>query len=204
MKTIGITGGTGAGKTSVLQYLESLGAAVIDCDAVYHELLRSSPALKQELVERFGDILTDGAVDTKRLGARVYGDEAAMVQLNGITHSYVYREVLCRLRAEKKDGRRIAAVDAALLLESGLGELCSRVVGVIAPRERRLARIIARDGIDEVYANARIDSQKPDDFFIYNCDMILENHYDDLQEFYEVCGEFIDALLADISKEEEF
>ena len=204
MKTIGITGGTGAGKTTALKYLESLGAVVIDCDAVYHDLLEHSTAMKTELTTEFGDILTAGQIDRKRLGAAVFGNEAALLRLNEITHAYICREVLRILRSEKRKGRRIAAIDAILLIESGLGELCNRIVGVIAPRNRRLSRIMTRDSIDEAYALARINAQKPDDFFIHNCDMILENDYDDLQSFYAVCGEFIDALLADISEEEEF
>ena len=204
MKTIGITGGTGAGKTTVLRYLESLGAVVIDCDAVYHQLLISSTEMKRELTEQFGDILTGGVVDRKRLGAVVFGNEEALQRLNEITHTYVYRQVLEILRREKRQGRQIAAIDAILLIESGLGDLCNRVVGVIAPRERRLARIMRRDAIDVDYANARINAQKPDDFFIQNCDMILENDYDDLEAFYEVCKEFLDCLLSDISAEEEF
>jgi len=204
MKIIGITGGTGSGKTTALNYLEGLGACVIDCDAVYHELLQTSEPMLQELDTRFPGVVTGGALDRKALGAIVFQDQEALEDLNAITHAYVRAAVRERLLAEREAGRSIAAVDAIALLESGLGDLCCRTVGVIAPVEVRCRRIMARDGISEAYAMARITAQKSDEFFIDNCDLVLENPGDDPEAFFRTCEILLQQLLNDITPEEEF
>ncbi|MGI5970345.1 MAG: dephospho-CoA kinase [Oscillospiraceae bacterium] len=203
MKIIGITGGTGAGKTTALRFLADMGAFIIDCDALYHQLLINDSSLKAELENRFPGILENGRIDTKMLGGRVFGDPEALADLNDITHKYVIDEVGRRIREQKSLGRAIVAIDAVALIESGLGDMCNRIVGVIAPSERRLSRIMARDSISEEYALSRIQSQKQDEFYINNCDMILENDYDDIKSFYGLCEEFLTQLLEDIKPEEE-
>ena len=111
----------------------------------------------------------------KKLGALVFQDKALLTDLNTITHRYVRQRVEELLRTAQAEGRPLAAVDAIALIESGLGTLCDAVVGILAPPEVRVRRIMARDGISEDYARMRVKAQQSDAFFQQNCTAILEN-----------------------------
>ena len=177
MKIIGITGPTGAGKTTALRAVTDLGGCVIDCDQVYHQLLEESAPMRNELTERFGSGILDSEqrLDRKKLGALVFQDKALLTDLNTITHRYVRQRVEELLRTAQAEGRPLAAVDAIALIESGLGTLCDAVVGILAPPEVRVRRIMTRDGISEDYARMRVKAQQSDAFFQQNCTAILEN-----------------------------
>lgn len=177
MKIIGITGPTGAGKTTALRAVTDLGGCVIDCDQVYHQLLEESAPMRNELTERFGSGILDSEqrLDRKKLGALVFQDKALLTDLNTITHRYVRQRVEELLRTAQAEGRPLAAVDAIALIESGLGTLCDAVVGILAPPEVRVRRIMARDGISEDYARMRVKAQQSDAFFQQNCTAILQN-----------------------------
>ena len=178
MKIIGITGPTGAGKTTALRALAGLGACVIDADAVYHRLLEESAPMREALTARFGaSILDDGGkIDRKRLGNLVFGDPAALADLNAITHRFVEEEI-ARLEAQAaREGRPAVAIDAIALIESGVADRCDAVVGVLAPRELRVRRIMAREGIPEDYARRRVEAQREDEFYRTSCGYLLENN----------------------------
>lgn len=184
MKVIGITGPTGAGKTTALNVLEQLGGAVIDADRVYHELTRNSPALRRELEERFGPVYTpEGELDRKRLGGVVFRDADALRDLNAITHRYILEEIERRLSQAEQAGCPAAAIDAIALIESGLAQRCDAVVAVLAPAEVRVRRIMDRENIPEDYARARVDAQKGEDFFRAHCPHILVNDGEDPAAF---------------------
>ena len=195
MKIIGITGGTGGGKTSALGALKKLGALVIDCDAVYHELLQNSADMIGTLDARFPGVVKDGALDRKALGQIVFNDAEALEVLNTITHAFVGVEVDRRLSAWAAGGGELAAVDAILLIESGLAEKCDIIIGVTAPPEVRVKRIMERDGISEDYARMRISAQKPDGFYYDNCDYVLISDCDTVEEFENKCRKFFISIL---------
>ncbi len=177
MITIGLTGPTGAGKTTVLAALAELDCAVVDCDGVYHQLLDGSPALLRELTDRFGRSILDSRnkLDRKALGRVVFGDSAALADLNRLTHRHILAEVdRLTLRAQA-EGRAGILYDAIALWESGLGDKCQVTVAVLAPPEVRIRRIMARDGIPEEYARARVAAQQPDEFYVNRCDYALVN-----------------------------
>lgn len=177
MTVIGITGPTGAGKTTVLRVLEDLGGAVVDCDAVYHELLRTGAGLQAELKARFGGAIFDenGDLRRKELGAIVFGDEKALEDLNAITHRYIIAELDRRIARAEAQGCPAMALDAVALIESGLGERCRVTVAVTAAEEVRVRRVMAREGVGEDYARARIAAQKSTAWYEARCDYTLRN-----------------------------
>ena len=176
MKVIGITGPTGAGKTTALREIEKLGGCVLDADAVYHQLLEHDPALQGELESRFGPLRDKaGQIDRKKLGNVVFRDPAALADLNAIAHRYVGRELDRRLAEAEASGCPLAAIDAIALLESGAGARCHATVAITAPPEVRVRRIMAREGSSEEYARSRVSAQTPDDFYMGGCDYALVN-----------------------------
>ena len=168
---IGITGGTGCGKTTLLNLVRQQGGLVLDCDAIYHELLRSDAQLLCAIATRFPGTVENGVLQRKRLGAIVFSDEAALQDLNAITHSAIKADVIRRLESKPE----LAAIDAIALMESGLAELCDVTVAVTAPTEDRVRRLMVRDGISEEYARNRIAAQHEEVWFREKCDYILEN-----------------------------
>ena len=186
---IGITGGTGCGKTTLLTAIRNAGGLVLDCDAIYHELLQQDPLLLQSIEARFPGTVVDGVLQRKKLGAIVFQDGQALQDLNRITHAAVKQEVMRRLEQNPK----LAAIDAIGLFEGGLAELCDVTVAVTAPVEDRVRRLILRDGISEDYARARIASQHDDNWFRSRCDYTLEN-FGELDAFATKCLAFLDTL----------
>ncbi len=180
MVVFGITGGTGCGKTTALDEIAALGGLVIDCDEVYHRLGATSADLREKLTARFGDVYDDGVLNTKKIGQVVFYDPDALLELNAITHGAVGAETARMLRAWAMEGGRLAAVDAIAIVEAKMPY--RPLVGILAPVETRVARIMARDGITEDYARHRISSQKSDDFYREHCDHILVN--DDTREAF--------------------
>jgi dephospho-CoA kinase len=195
MQIIGITGGTGAGKTTVLSVLEEFGALTIDCDAVYHELLENNARMKREIESAFPGTLRDGEIDRKALGAVVFNDSEALEILNDITHKFVNSEINKRMADWRTKGGSIVAVDAIALIEGGFGEKCDFIVGVTAPAEIRAKRIMEREGISYEYAMSRISAQRPDGYFYANCEYMLVNDCDTADEFREKCREFFKDTL---------
>lgn len=187
MKIIGITGPTGAGKTTALKVLEELGGHIVDCDAVYHDLLIHSEPMKAELRQRYGDevFLPDGSLDRKALGAIVFGDQKALDDLNGITHKYVGLQVDELIEKARQTEAPAIAIDAIALIESGIADRCHCTVAVTAPDEVRVRRIMAREGISEDYARSRVNAQKQESWFRENCTYVLVNDCADAETFQE-------------------
>ncbi len=191
---VGLTGGTGAGKTSALAALEDLGGTVLDCDAVYHQMLRTDPALREAITAAFGPVFCpDGSLDRQKLGTLVFSDHAALDRLNAIVYEYLPPELLRRAQ-----GHTLVGLDAISLMESGLGRLCACTVAVLAPAEDRVRRIMARDGISEDYARLRISAQQPDAFYRERCSHILENNCATPAQFREQARIFFRSMLREI------
>ena len=181
MKLVGITGGSGSGKTTALQELEKRGALILDCDAVYHELLEQDADLIAELDRNFPGTVADGRVQRDKLGSVVFRNERKLALLNEITHRHITGELDRRLRNWAMRGGHLAALDAIELVGSGLAELCDFTLAVTAPVETRITRIMARDGISRERAELRVRAQHPDEYFIQNCDVTVRNDGDTAQ-----------------------
>ena len=186
---LGITGGTGCGKTTLLSCIAEQGGLILDCDAIYHQLLETDGQMLGAISRRFPGTVADGCLNRKMLGSLVFSDPQALLDLNAITHCAVKREVLRRL-----EGRpALAAIDAIALFEGGLAQLCDVTVAVTAPEESRVRRLMARDGIPEDYARSRIAAQKPERWFTERCGFTLRN--DGTQgDFRRKCLAFLEKL----------
>lgn len=185
----GITGGTGCGKTTLLNLLRDAGALVLDCDEIYHRLLQTDAAMLQAITHRFPGTVADGQLDRKKLGTVVFSDKAALLDLNRITHSAVKKEVVSVLSSNPK----LAAIDAIGLFEGGLAELCDITIAVTAPVDDRVKRLMARDHISEAYAKSRIAAQPSAQAFSSLCDYTLENNGTQA-EFCAKCLAFLQKI----------
>lgn len=175
LKVIGITGGTGCGKTTALRELEAMGALIIDCDALYHDMLKTNVKMLADIERSFPGTVIDGVLDRKALGATVFSNEAALEDLNAITHHYIGLEVSKKLSEWAMRGGKTAAIDAIALIESGLAEKCCAVVGIVAEKATRIERIMKRDGISYEYAMMRVNAQYPNEYFEQKCEYVLHN-----------------------------
>ncbi len=186
---LGITGGTGCGKTTLLQCIRELGGLLLDCDRIYHDLLRTDPRLPAAIERRFPGTVENGTLRRKALGKIVFTDPAALADLNAITHAAVKAEVLRRLSPRPE----LAAIDAIALFEGGLAPLCDVTVAVTAPEAERVRRLMIRDGISLDYAKARIAAQKSCAEFQALCDYTLVNA-GSKEDFYAACLAFLRGL----------
>lgn len=191
MKIIGLTGGSGAGKGTVAMRMRSLGAGWVDADAIYRELCSTNHEMLDKLRAAFGDVLDEkGALDRPKLAEIVFSDAEKLAQLNAITVPYI-REV-SRASIEAQADCPIVLYDAPTLFEAGADAFCEQVVGVLADMETRVRRVMARDGISEQAARARILAQPSDAFYKEKCDFILQNSGDletiwqDTDELYKI------------------
>ena len=172
MTVVGITGFSGAGKSTLSEVFGRYGACVLDADAIYHSLLEESGAMRDALTARFGSgILSEGRIDRKKLAPLVFSSPAMLEDLNHITHPFVIEKIREILKTEPP----LAAVDAPLLFESGLSEICDLTVAVLAAKETRIRRVMARDGITREAAASRINAQKDASYYIGKSDIVLWN-----------------------------
>lgn len=167
-RVVGLTGGIATGKSTVAHMLTRLGAAVIDADAIVHELQAPGTPVLRGIVAAFGpEILRpDGSLDRARLGRHVFADPEARARLNGIVHPAVGAEMARRLEAARRAGARLVVLDIPLLLESrarggGAGDLVEAVILVYAPEALQVERQMARDRTSREEAQARVRAQMP-------------------------------------------
>ena len=195
----GLTGCTGAGKTSALKAIQALGGQIIDCDAVYHRMLDENEAMRNAINEKFPGVFSkEGKLDRRKLGEEVFSKKDRLAQLNEIVFRFLVPEVE-RSVTKLPDG--LYAIDAINLLESGLDRLCDRTIAITAPVELRVRRIMARDGISEQYARLRISAQKPDEYYRSKCDCELNNALDTPAEFEKLAVLFFQKLMETVREE---
>ncbi|MBQ8175258.1 MAG: dephospho-CoA kinase [Clostridia bacterium] len=184
MLRLGLTGGSGSGKSTVARIFASCGAKIIDTDAVYHSLISAPSPCVLALKEAFGEgILNEvGAIDRKKLASVVFeateAGKARLALLNDISHRFVHEECEILLSHYEKDGEPLVILDVPLLFESGFDRLCDVTVAVLAPQSLRLQRILSRDGIDEAAAIRRLVAQPSDEFYKLRADHLIYNEGD--------------------------
>lgn len=177
MIIFGITGGSGAGKSTVSELFRSMGVRVIDADKTAHEVVRKGTKCLEELTRYFGSgiLKSDGTLDRKRLGNIVFSDGAELKKLNEITHKYIKMEIEKQLAETDCD---FAAIDGAVIIGSEIEAMCRFMVSVLAERDVRIKRITERDGISRESAEKRLASQPDDYFYIEHSDYLIYNNGD--------------------------
>lgn len=178
MKVIGLTGGTGSGKSVVSRSLAAAGAVIVDADRIAHEIIWKGEPAYQEIIAYYGTGILDeaGNIIRKKLGEIVFHDKEKLAFLNQCTHKYIVAEVNRQISAAKAAGEaRAVVVDAPLLLEAGLEKVCDLVWVVYAAPEVRAKRVMERDGITMELAAARIASQKSWEEYKAAASVVIDN-----------------------------
>lgn len=176
MKIIGITGSSGSGKSTVCEILnEKYNVKIIDADKIAKELLTSGTEYFNDVISKFGREITDdvGKIDRKKLADLIYNDDKKRKMLNNSTFYYVVKEI--KLRAKEANNVDII-IDAPLLFESKLDDICNFTIGVIAKESVQIERIIKRDSISKEQACKRLKAQQTNNFYMSKCTEIIENN----------------------------
>ena len=183
MRLIGLCGRSGSGKSSFCTAARECGVDVIDCDAVYKELVSKPSECLSEIGEKFGnEFIKDGILDRKSLAKVVFSDKSKLDLLNAVTHKHIRARINELLNEMPNDSTVI--LDAPTLFESGIDEMCDHIVAIIAPDEFCLKRITKRDGLTEQQALSRLLNQPSNDFLIEHSDTVIYNEttFDELLE----------------------
>lgn len=191
---IGVTGNIASGKSETARLLQQKGCALVDADAVAHELYGYDRALVQQLGAEFGQdvMLSNGSLNRKKLGSLVFGRPEAMATLNRIVHPALIQAIRERIRSSQRVMNRLV-LDAALIVELGFAKEVDHLVFVSAAVPVRLARLMERSGLTSDEAMRRIDSQMPEESKLQHADFVIKN-----ETTREYLMEQVDALWDEI------
>ena len=176
MKIIGITGSSGSGKSTVCEILnEKYNVKIIDADKIAKELLTVGTEYYKDVVSKFGTEITNdvGEIDRKKLANLIYNDDAKRKMLNNSTFYYVVEEIKTRV---KETNNIDIIIDAPLLFESKLDNICNLTIGVISKESVQIDRIVKRDSITKEQAYRRLKAQQTNEFYISKCTEIISNN----------------------------
>lgn len=173
---IGVTGNIASGKSETARILQQKGCALVDADAVGHELYGYDRALVQQLAAEFGQdvLLSNGTLNRKKLGSLVFGRPEALATLNRIVHPALINAIRERIRSSQRVMNRLV-LDAALIIELGFAKEVDYLVFVSASVEVRLKRLMERSGLTEEEAMRRIESQMPEESKLPHADFVIKN-----------------------------
>lgn len=175
MKIIGVTGSSGAGKDTLCEILENkYNAEIVDADKIAKELSKKGTMYLKSIVDCFGSKIVNrqGELNRKKLASIIFEDEKKREELNKLTFIYVVDEIKRRISKLKKD---IIVVNAPLLFESNLNQICDFVIAIIADRNIQIERIMKRDNLTKEAAEKRLNMQNSNEYFEENADYIIHN-----------------------------
>lgn len=177
-----MTGGIGAGKSAVAKIFEDLGAYIVDTDALAREAVAPNSDGFMEIARVWPQVVRTGALDRAALAEIVFNDPSARERLNAILHPHIRRLAMERETPAKR-GQLVVHV-VPLLFETGYDQLVEKTIAVVAPEDSRIARIVARDGIDEARVRARMAAQIDPEEARNRADYVIENdgNFDRLRE----------------------
>ena len=178
MLVIGLTGKTGAGKTTVAEFLRANGCFIIDGDVVARKITEKGSECLAALCEAFGsDILDEnGCLLRPILAKKAFKDRESTNLLNSITHPFIKKDFITQLRKAESEGYKAAIIDAAALLESDCKDICEKIIVVTAPEDIRTERIAKRDGISKEQIILRIKAQREDEHYLSQADVVFRNY----------------------------
>lgn len=198
MKVIGITGGIGSGKSTVMDILgKTYGVKLIVADSLGHKSMEKGCETYFKMVGEFGAqiLADDGEIDRRKLADVLFCDEANLRKQNSIVHPFVRNEIDIRLNEWEGSGERIAAIESAILAEAGCGERCDEIWLVTAEIEVRMERLIKSRGYTREMAENFICRQKSDEEYGKICDRIIYNN-GDMEKLYKQLGKSIEHLMS--------
>lgn len=174
---VGLTGATGAGKSSIARIFAANGCYVIDADAVAREAVQKGSLCLKQLCDAFGDdiLCADGTLNRRELAKRAFSSKEGTSLLNSITHPAIVMLTMIKIKELVKRGESIIVFDAPTLFESNSDVLCDFIVAVTAPQDVRLNRIMLRDGITEQQALTRMNAQHDESFYSEQADFVIVN-----------------------------
>jgi dephospho-CoA kinase len=192
---IGVTGNIASGKSETARLLQRKGCALVDADAVAHELYGYDRGLVQAIAAEFGQdvMLSNGTLNRKKLGSLVFGRPEAMAALNRIVHPALINAIRERMRSSMRVMNR-AVLDAALIVELGFSKEVDYLVFVSASVPVRLQRLMERSGLTEDEAMRRIESQVPEEAKLQHADFVIKN-----ETSRDYLQEQVDALWDEIN-----
>jgi dephospho-CoA kinase len=177
IKIIGLTGQTGAGKSTVSELFRARGLAVINCDRISHEVSQTEQRFIADLALEFSVIIlnADGTPNRKRLASMVFSDPKKLARLNELIFPYICERIRAEIDRLEKTGEKLVVLDAPTLFESGMDKQCDFVISVIAPEAERLNRIILRDRLTDDEARRRVGAQHNDAFYTGRSKYVVNN-----------------------------
>ena len=194
MFVIGLTGGIGTGKTRVSEMLGALGAAIVNADLLGHRVYAPQSEGWREVVDEFGreGLTPDGEIDRRKLGPIVFGDPEALQKLNAIAHPKIYKLAEESIKKLAEQGREVAVLEAALLIEAKWTPLVDEVWVTVAPEQDVVRRIQERNGLDEEAIRSRTAAQMSQDERVAHADVVV-NNAGDLNELRNKIQELWDS-----------
>lgn len=178
MKTIGITGGVGSGKSEVLRFLEeTYGAVVCEADKMAHQLQMAGTHCYEKIVEYFGEEILgpENEIDRQRLGAVAFADPEKLQFLNRLIHPEVKKSFLKQMEEENGRGTKLLIIEAALLLEEHYEEICDELWYIYTEKDIRINRLKEARGYTEERCEEIMQNQNPDEVFRAKCDRVIDN-----------------------------
>ena len=181
MKIIGLTGPTGAGKSTLCEKIKEWGIPCINTDDIYHSIISYPSPCVKELQNTFGDSIIDekGSLNRPALAKIVFEDpneKESLQILNDITHKYIWEETQKIITQYANRGKKAVILDAPVLFSSKIFvESCTLIISVICDKEIRLERLLSRDGISKEQLLNRINAQPSNEFFVENSDYCIIN-----------------------------
>ncbi len=192
---IGLTGQTGAGKSTVSKIFVKNGFKLIDADLISREIMKPGMPCLEELFDYFGSAIRnpDDTLNRKALAHIAFTDNRKLESLNSICHPFITEEILARISHYSAEGHRLILLDAPTLFESQAADFCDLIISVVAKPELRCGRIMKRDSITEQEARNRMDAQLSENFFIDHSDYVIRNN-EDCEQLFALAEEVADKI----------